>query len=306
MIEIVLIVFWLIIFEVICSIDNAVINAQVLWTMKNEKAKNFFLTWWMFFAIFFVRWVLPFLIVFIANSSLWLFWTFDAIWNSDSAATKSIEHSIPLLMLWWWIFLLLLFLDWFFCEEKKIWFKIESLALKIWKTWFYAISTVLLLIMIILINKYSNHESSQTLIIATTIWFSVFFISNWFKQNAQSVEKDLLSKKSWLNDRSKVLYLELLDITFSIDWVIWAFAFTSSIPLILIWNWIWAVVVRQLTISNIENIKKFWYIKNWAMYSIFILSIIMILEWFWIEVPTVVSPIATISCLWFFLLKSLK
>ena len=51
------------------------------------------------------------------------------------------------------------------------------------------------------------------------------------------------SGKSALSDVSKIFYLEVIDATFSIDGVIGAFAFTLSVPLILLGNGIGALVV---------------------------------------------------------------
>jgi len=59
--------------------------------------------------------------------------------------------------------------------------------------------------------------------------FHRFFITHGFKQNAEQREKDLT--KGNLSDISKILYLEVIDATFSIDGVLGAFAFTLSVPL---------------------------------------------------------------------------
>ena len=83
---------------------------------------------------------------------------------------------------------------------------------------------------------------------------------------------------------SKVFYLEVLDASFSIDGVIGAFAFTLSIPLILIGNGIGAFVVREVTVRGIDWISKYAYLKNGAMYSIGILGAIMTLESFGVEI----------------------
>lgn len=96
----------------------------------------------------------------------------------------------------------------------------------------------------------------------------------------------------------------IIDTTFSIDGVLGAFAFTMSIPLIILGNGLGAIVIRQLTIGNIDKIKKYVYLKNGAMYSILCLSLVMILEGFNIEVPTMLSPIVTMMIIAFFLLKS--
>ena len=56
-------------FEIISSIDNAIINAHVLKTVP-EKYRKIFLFWGILFAVFVVRGILPFAIVWIANPSL--------------------------------------------------------------------------------------------------------------------------------------------------------------------------------------------------------------------------------------------
>ena len=100
---------------------------------------------------------------------------------------------------------------------------------------------------------------------------SAFFITHGFKNFAEQQEEKMAHSGSGMSDISKILYLEIIDATFSIDGVLGAFAFTLSIPLILIGNGIGAVLVRQLTMSNIERIKKYKYLKNGAMYSVLFL-----------------------------------
>ncbi len=100
------------------------------------------------------------------------------------------------------------------------------------------------------------------------------------------------------------MYLEVLDATFSIDGVVGAFAFTFSVPLILLGNGIGAVVLRQLTISNIDRIKKYKYLKNGAMYSVLVLGVIMLLDSLGVHIPHWISPIVTIITVIYFFYKS--
>jgi hypothetical protein len=79
-----------------------------------------------------------------------------------------------------------------------------------------------------------------------------------------------------------------------------------AVPLILIGNGLGAFVVRELTIRNVENIKKYLYLKNGAMYSIFFLGIIMILDSFGVHIPFWVSPVITFGIVGFFYAKSVK
>src|SRR4029453_16703671 len=112
--------------------------------------------------------------------------------------------------------------------------------------------------------------------------------------------------KGNLSDVSKIFYLEAIDTTFSIDGVLGAFAFTMSVPLILLGNGLGAIAVRQLTISNIERVKRYRFLKNGAMYSVLFLGAIMLLEAFGIHIPAWASPVATIGTIAYFYLKSLR
>jgi len=94
--------------------------------------------------------------------------------------------------------------------------------------------------------------------------------------------------------------------TFSIDGVLGAFAFTLSIPLILLGNGLGAIVVRQLTVGNIERIKKYKYLKNGAMYSVLALGTIMVSHAFGAHIPEWVSPIVTTAILGYFFYRSKK
>jgi len=105
---------------------------------------------------------------------------------------------------------------------------------------------------------------------------------------------------------SKIIYLEILDATFSIDGVIGAFAFTISVPLILIGNGIGALVVREFTIKGMDLITKFSYLKNGVMYSIGMLGTLMTLESFGKKFPFWLSPLNTFLLLALFLFLSYK
>jgi hypothetical protein len=160
------------------------------------------------------------------------------------------------------------------------------------------------------------------LILAAVVWFSLkinpmlafsavigstaFFITNGFKENAEKGEKKLMSKENKMGDLSKIIYLEIIDATFSIDGVLGAFAFTLSVPLIIIGNGLGAFVLRKLTLGNIDRIKKYVFLKNGAMYSIFFLGIIMFCDTFGLEIPAYVSPLVTFVIIGFFIIKSIN
>lgn len=295
--SIIFIVIGLCIFEVVSSIDNAVINAEVLGTMS-EKGRRWFLLYGIIFAVFVVRGLLPWVIVWITNPSLGPIGALTATFSNNPHIIESIERSTPILMLGGGVFLLFLFLHWLFIEDKDFGLPGEEFFLKN-GSWFYAIVSIILVVIVALALKYD-----PMLALAAVIGSSAFFITDGFKKNAEENEKKLLSNVGSMSDLSKILYLEIIDTTFSIDGVLGAFAFTMSIPLIILGNGLGAFVVRQLTIGNIENIKKYIYLKNGAMYSVMCLGIVMILEGFHIGVPEYISPLVTLIIITFFFLKS--
>ena len=307
--EIILITLGLCAFEVISSIDNAVVNADVLHTMKNKKAIKFFLTWGIFFAIFVVRGLLPFAIFYFANADLGIAGAFNAMWSGDPAIMEAIESSAPLLLIGGGMFLLLLFVHWLFMEDKNFGLPHEEPILKFGSVWFYSFASCLLPAAIIILNKIAEPSRAIMLILAATIGYCVFFITEGFKDNAELMEERLVESGNGgmgMSDWSKVLFLEVIDMTFSFDGVIGAFAFTMSVPLILLGNGLGAIVIRQLTIGNLERIKSYSYLKNGAMYSIGFLGTFMILEALGVHMPSWASPTITFFCIGYFLMKSIN
>jgi len=282
-------------FEIISSIDNAIINAEILSTM-GEKAKRFFLFWGILIAVFLVRGLLPWLIVWIVNPALGPIEALTATFSGDPAIHASIEKSAPVLLCGGGIFLVFLFFHWLFLEEKNYGLPHEKFFFEK-GVWFFAIASIILT-SVIWITIHSN----PIVAFGAAVGSSAFFITHGFKQNAELKEKELTDKK--LSDISKIFYLEVIDSTFSIDGVIGAFAFTLSVPLILIGNGLGAIVIRQLTMGNIERIKNYIYLKNGAMYSIFFLGIFMLLDSLGFHIPQWASPLITFFFIAFFFFKS--
>jgi hypothetical protein len=295
--SIVLIIAGLCLFETITSIDNAIINAEVLSTM-GERARQWFLLWGLIFAVFAVRGLLPWLIVWVSTPSLGPVGALTATFSSDPVVIAAIEQSAPVLLIGGGIFLIFLFFHWLFLEEKHFGLRGERyIASK--GVWFFAIVSVLLAAIV-----WFALEKSPMIAFGAVIGSTAFFIVHGFRQNAEAAEKKMLHGN--MSDISKLFYLEVIDATFSIDGVVGAFAFTMAVPLIIIGNGLGAFIARELTVRNVHRIKKCIYLKNGAIYSIFILGIIMILDSFGFPIPFWVSPILTFGIGCWFLLKSLK
>lgn len=212
----------------------------------------------------------------------------------------AVEKSAPILLLGGGIFLIFLFFHWLFLETKNFGLRHEKFFFRN-GVWFFAVVSVLLTVIV-----WYSLKINPMLAFAAVIGSTAFFITHGFKENAEKGEKELLSIENKMSDISKILYLEIIDMTFSIDGVLGAFAFTLSVPLILLGNGLGAFVLRKLTISNIDRIKKYAYLKNGAMYSIFVLGIIMLSDAFGVEIPYYVSPLATFAIIGYFVIRSIK
>ena len=283
-------------FETVSSVDNAIINAEVLSTMS-KRARRWFLTWGMLVAIFLVRGLLPFTIIWAFNPVLNIGQVLSAAWSSDPLVQESIHKSAPILLIAGGVFLLFLFLHWLFLEDKHMGLPRAEKFFMAKGVWFYAVVSILLAII-----AWFALQESNLMGFGAVVGSSLFFITHGFKQNAEEQEKKLLGGAR--SDLSKLFFLEIIDTTFSIDGVLGAFAFTLSVLLILIGNGLGALLVRELTLRNIERIKKYIYLKNGAMYSILVLGIIMILHSFGFDVPEYTSPLVTIVIIGYFFWKS--
>ncbi len=297
---IILTILGLSLFEIITSIDNAVINAEVLSTMS-QKARRWFLTWGFFFAVIVVRGLLPFIIIWAASPTLGPFDILGISFSGNPAAAAAIEHAAPILLVGGGTFLIFLFFHWLFLEPKNFALRPERFF-QSQGAWFFALVSVLL-VAIVWISLKINPMMAFGAVIGST----AFFIIHGFRQYAEQKEANMLDKNSNnMSDLSKVAYLEVLDATFSIDGVIGAFAFTFSVALILIGNGLGAFILRKLTISNIDRIKQYKFLKNGAMYSILFLGFIMILESFGLDIPPYFSPIITFATVGYFFYVSHK
>ncbi len=289
----------LILFETVSSVDNAIINAEVLSTM-GQRARKWFLVWGLLIAVFVVRGLIPWLIIWVVSPVLGPIGALTASFSSDRSVRQAIGASAPILLIAGGTFLLFLFFHWLFLEEKKYGLRGERFFAS-QGVWFFAVISILLAIIV-----WFSLQVNPLMAFGAVVGSTLFFITHGFRENAEKEEEELASKNSSLSDMSKVFFLMIIDATFSLDGVLGAFAFTLSVPLILLGTGLGAVVVRQLTVSNIDRIKKHQLLKNGAMYSILVLGVVMIMESFGFPIPNWISPITTALIVGYFFLKSRK
>lgn len=295
--QILVVILGLCLFEIVSSVDNAIINAHVLKTLP-EKFKKFFLFWGLLIAVFAVRGALPFFIVWLANPEFSFYQVITLIFHPTPEIGAYVEKSQALLLLAGGVYLFFVFLGWLFLEEKKYAFLAEEFVHR-QSVWFYATASLFITAVV-----YFSIKVNPILALSAVIGSTAFFITDGFKKNAEEKEKQLLSgnMSAW----SKILYLEVLDATFSIDGVVGAFAFTISVPLIFLGNGLGAYIIRELTVKGTNIIAKFAYLKNGAMYSIGCLGGIMVLEAFGHDFPFWLAPVNMILLITIFLGLSLR
>jgi len=295
--NIIVVIIGLALFETVSSIDNAIVNAHVLSTVP-PKFRKFFLTWGLIFAVVIIRGVLPFLIVWVSNTNLSFAQLVGVFFSQNGTVANSLNASKPVLLLGGGVYLFLVFLSWLFTEEKKYAFLVEGFIHR-QSIWFYAFSSIFLTTVI-----YFAVKMQPAMALAASIGATAFFITDGFKKNAANEENKLLDSSA--GAISKILFLEVLDASFSIDGVIGAFAFTLSVPLIILGNGLGAFIVREFTVRGLDIITKFAYLKNGAMYSVGSLGILMVLEAFGREYPFWLAPANTFILLIIFLVLSLR
>ena len=166
--------------------------------------------------------------------------------------------------------------------------------------WFFAVISIILTVVI-----WEALKRDSMLAFAASVGSSIFFITNGFKEQAAKAEMKL-KQRSHQSDIAKLLYLEVIDATFSIDGVVGAFAFTMSVPIIILGNGLGADIVRQFTMKGVDRINDYPYLKNGAMYSIFFLGLIMLFESFGVAIPHLAAPIVTFVVIGYFFFKSRK
>jgi hypothetical protein len=285
LVESIVIVIGLIVFEVVNSVDNAIVNASVLKTMSMLWRKRFLLIG-IVTSVFLVRFILPLVIVWISVPNISASDFFLAFLGQSDVAASAIEQQKPVILMFGGVFLIYLYIHWLFLEKKDPLY-IERFVKEKHGVWFFAFAAILLVIIMYLAR------ADPLVMLAASIGSATFFILYGIKETAEERERNTVPGTSNMSDLSKFLYLEVLDTTFSFDGVIGAFAFTINLFLILIGIGVGALVVRQLTIKGIDTIAKYKYLKNGALTSIGFLGLFMIIEGFNIDLPSYIPIIVT-------------
>ena len=291
--------------ELSLSFDNAVVNATILATMALVWRRRFLL-WGMIIAVFGVRFVFPILIVYFSTSMGFLD-SFNLAVNSPDEYEKIIQNSHHVIMSFGGMFLLMLFLKFIFDENKDThWVKyIEKFATKLSKVG--DIKALFIMFLILGITYIAPNEvvMGDNLVKVDKLEIIVPMVIGVIAFYLLELLKGVIELKTDSND-SKVtelsggfisfMYLEVIDMSFSLDGVLGAFAITQNIVIIMLGLGIGAMAVRSLTIFMVERevVSKYIYLEHGAMWSIGLLSLSMIVQIFHHLPPMLITTFAIV------------
>jgi hypothetical protein len=262
--------------EVSLSFDNAVVNAKILQTMDKIWQKRF-LTWGIIIAVFGMRFIFPILIVAIA-ANMGILETVKIALFEPKIYHETLLRVEELIYAFGGAFLWMVFSDFLFEEKEVRWIKpLEKTAEKFGKV--NNISLIVAMIIGIIITYDSKSYEVAIAYFLGLLSYSVLHGIN-----------SALSSEGVKNGLMGLIYLEVLDASFSFDGVIGAFAITPNIILIMIGLGIGAMFVRSLTIWMVEKgvLNEYKYLEHGAHYAIGILAVIMLLKIF-IHIPEIVT-----------------
>ncbi|MBP6138911.1 MAG: DUF475 domain-containing protein [Brachymonas sp.] len=256
--------------ETSVSLDNAVVNAKYLEKM-NEPSRHWFLTWGMVIAVFGMRLVLPIAIVSIAAwidpisaIRIALFEPEKYQHTMESVHTEVMGFGAG--------FLLMVTLEYFLNGEKENhWIPgLEQAAAFIGK--FPFIQLLIGLPVCMAISRFAPHHQ-QGLLYSSVGGLLCFYAVHGLKELLESLEAQkaaqMLGNANGLMIGSLV-FLEVLDASFSFDGVIAAFAITNQFLVVAAGLCIGAMFVRSLTVFLVEKgtMSELKYLENGAFFGI--------------------------------------
>lgn len=298
--------------ELSLSFDNAVVNATILATMGLVWRKRFLL-WGMLIAVFGVRFVFPILIVYF-STSMGFIDSFNLAITSPDEYERVIESSHHVIMSFGGMFLLMLFLKFIFDENKDLhWIRmIEDFAVKMSKIGDVKILFILFSMIGITylapdqvvmgdeMVKVNKIEILAPMIIGVIAFYLIEFFKGFIENKSDDDETSGEKIDTKITQLSggfiSFLYLEMIDMSFSLDGVLGAFAVTQNIVIIMLGLGIGAMAVRSLTIFMVERevVSKYIYLEHGAMWSIGLLSLSMLFQIFYHLPPMLITTFAIV------------
>jgi hypothetical protein len=265
----------LLLLEISLSFDNAVVNARVLERLTPAQ-QRFFLTWGLVIPVFGVRFAGPLLMVSLAGG-VGIRQALDAALHDPARYRELLDLAEPRILAFGGMFLLMVFLRYFFDDAKTLhWLKpLErrlSAAGRI-----EALEIALALLVLLVLSAALPAGLRGDVMVAGVIGLVLQLLSTSLA-DAFGDEEQAGARLAAGGGLVSLLYLELLDASFSLDGTIGAFAITSNLALILTGLGLGALFIRSLTLmlSREKALDKLIFLEHGAHYAIGALGVLML------------------------------
>ena len=261
--------------ETSISFDNAIVNVNVLKNMDATRQRRF-LTRWMVIAVFGMRVLFPILLVAIFAKINPLSALQLAIYNPvEYGQVLSDSHIV--IAGFGGAFLMMVGLKFFFNKEKSIhWLnRLEKGMTKLWQM--EAIEAATVLIILEGFSYFIDPAHAHEFFVAGVWWVVLYILLNGIESFFWNGEHgaEMVAKTGL----ASFLYLEVLDASFSLDWVIGAFALSNNLLIIAAGLGIGAFFVRSFTIYMLKagTLQAYRYLEHGAFYAVIALAIMMLI-----------------------------
>jgi hypothetical protein len=276
------------ILETSLSFDNAVVNAKILVSM-NPFWRRMFLTVGIIIAVFGIRLVLPFIIVWVVGGQSFLA-TVQMTWKAPLEFQRILVEQHVLVAGFGGAFLWMVFTKFFFDQEKDVhWIAfIEKRLSRVGRmdALWVAVTMIISFIFYAFMPEHGRTQFLMASMLGIITYILIDGLSGLLAESEAKAVKGVAT-----GGIGMFMYLEILDASFSFDGVIGGFAITDNIFILTLGLGIGAMFVRSITIKMVDagTLESYIYLEHGAFWAIGALSLIMYLSVIGIDVPEVVS-----------------
>lgn len=267
----------LLVLEISLSFDNAVVNARVLERLTPGQ-QRFFLTWGLVIPVFGVRFAGPLVMVALAGG-VGIGEALRAAMQDPQRYRELLDLAEPRILAFGGMFLLMVFLRYFIDEAKTLhWFqplerrlsqagRIESMAI------------VVALLILLALDLFLPGSLQDDMMVAGVCGLVLQLLSSSIS-TVFGDEEQAGARLAAGGGLASLLYLELLDASFSLDGTIGAFAITTNLALILTGLGLGALFIRSLTLmlTRERALDQLVFLEHGAHYAIGALGFLMLLQ----------------------------
>ncbi len=261
--------------EISLSFDNAVVNARVLEKLTPGQ-QNFFLTWGLVIPVFGVRFLGPLVLVSLAGG-IGMGEALDAALHHPEHYHELLELAEPRILAFGGMFLLMVFLRYFFDEAKTLhWVQVLEKRLS-QAGRVPSLEVALALVILMLVAAVLPGAFRSDVLFAGLIGLVLQILSTSLADFFGG-EEEAVGRMAATGGLASLVYLELLDASFSLDGTIGAFAITSDLGLIMSGLGLGALFIRSLTVmlSREKALDQLIYLEHGAHYAIGALGLLML------------------------------